>query len=191
MKRLPVFAIAIVMAACATMVALGVWQLQRASWKNGLLDEYRAAAALPEMAYPSVPDPQSLPLFRRANGFCHNVKGWQSVSGRNKAGQSGWAHLAVCGSGAEGPGMLVDVGWSRKPENPVWAGGFVSGLIVPDTKSLIRLVSDAPLAPGLEATAPMSPEDVPNNHLGYAIQWFLFAGVAALIFGIAAWRRAR
>ena len=87
--------------------------------------------------------------------------------------------------------MLVDVGWSRKPENPVWTGGSVSGLIVPDTKSLIRLVSDAPLAPGLEVTAPMSPEDVPNNHFGYAIQWFLFAGVAALIFGIAAWRRAR
>jgi surfeit locus 1 family protein len=191
MKRIPIFAAAIVAIACAIMIALGIWQLQRAQWKNGLLAEYQAAATLPEMAYPSVPDSKALPLFRQANGFCHEVKSWQSVSGRNKAGAAGWAHLASCGSGAEGPGMVVDVGWSRTPANPIWKGGSVSGLIVPDTKSLIRLVSDVPLAPGLEATSPMSPEDIPNNHFGYAIQWFLFAGVAVLIFGIAAWRRSK
>jgi cytochrome oxidase assembly protein ShyY1 len=51
------------------------------------------------------------------------------------------------------------------------------------------LVSNTP-APGLEASAPPSPDEVPNNHLAYAVQWFLFAGVAALIYGLALRRRA-
>ena len=52
------------------------------------------------------------------------------------------------------------------------------------------LVAETP-APGLEASAPPSPDEVPNNHLAYAVQWFLFAGIAALIYGIALRRRMR
>ena len=44
-------------------------------------------------------------------------------------------------------------------------------------------------APGLEPTAPPSPADIPNNHLAYAVQWFLFASVAAIIYALALWRR--
>jgi surfeit locus 1 family protein len=185
MKRLPFVAILIVAAACATMIGLGVWQLQRADWKEGLLDQYRTAATKPAMAFPAVPYPKDLPLFRKTSGFCLKVTRWTSVSGRNLNGQSGWSHHAQCSTGAEGPGMLVDAGWSRTPANPVWNGGPVSGLIAPDTKAVLRLISDTPLAPGLVATAPPSPEDIPNNHFGYAIQWFLFAGIAALIFALA------
>jgi surfeit locus 1 family protein len=32
---------------------------------------------------------------------------------------------------------------------------------------------------------------VPNNHLAYAVQWFLFAGVAAVIYALALRRRTR
>lgn len=185
MKRIPIVATLIVAAACATMIGLGVWQLQRAAWKEGLLDEYRTAAAKPAMAFPAVPYPNDLPLFRRASGFCLKVISWSSSSGRNLKGQSGWSHQAQCSTGAEGPGMLVDAGWSRTPDHPAWAGGVVNGTIAPDTKRVLRLVSDAPLAAGLLATAPPSPEDLPNNHFGYAVQWFLFAGIAALIFALA------
>jgi cytochrome oxidase assembly protein ShyY1 len=31
--------------------------------------------------------------------------------------------------------------------------------------------------------------DIPNNHLAYAVQWFVFAGVAAAIYAILLWRR--
>jgi cytochrome oxidase assembly protein ShyY1 len=30
-----------------------------------------------------------------------------------------------------------------------------------------------------------SPDSIPNNHLSYAIQWFLFAAAAALIYVLA------
>ena len=52
------------------------------------------------------------------------------------------------------------------------------------------LVAATP-ANGLEASAPPSLKDVPNNHLAYAVQWFLFAGIAAIIYGLALRRRMR
>ena len=52
------------------------------------------------------------------------------------------------------------------------------------------IVSDA-AAPGLKPTAQPNPADIPNNHLSYAVQWFLFAAVALIIYGVALWQRAR
>ena len=37
MRSVPLFVTLLVVAAVGTMIALGVWQLQRAEWKNGLL----------------------------------------------------------------------------------------------------------------------------------------------------------
>jgi surfeit locus 1 family protein len=178
-------------AACGVMIKLGLWQLQRAAWKDGLLTQYAAAATLPQMAYPAIPYPARLPLFRKASGYCTAVTGSTATAGRNAKGQSGWSHIVTCGSGAEGPGMTVDIGWSRAPDNPVWKGGPVSGVIGQDPKALIRLISNQPLAPGLEASQPPSIEEIPNNHFGYAVQWFLFAAIAAVIFLIAAFYRKR
>jgi surfeit locus 1 family protein len=189
MKRLPIFATLLVIAACATMIGLGVWQLQRAKWKEGLLADYAAAQHMPPVAYPAVPLPKGLPLFRHSAGMCLSVTGWRAVSGRNANGESGWAHLASCRTGAEGPGMTVDAGWSRLPANPVWNGGEVTGVIGADSLSVIRLVSDKPLAPGLQASAPPSLEDIPNNHKGYAFQWFFFALTAGVIYVLALRRR--
>jgi surfeit locus 1 family protein len=50
------------------------------------------------------------------------------------------------------------------------------------------LVADVP-APGLAASTPPDPAAIPNNHLAYAVQWFVFAGVALLIYGLALRRR--
>jgi cytochrome oxidase assembly protein ShyY1 len=191
MKRIPLFATILVIAACATMIGLGIWQLQRAKWKEGLLAEYAAAQNMPPVAYPAVPLPKSLPLFRRSGGMCLSVTGWRAVSGRSAKSAPGWVHLASCRTGAEGPGMTVDAGWSKQPVNPVWNGGEVTGVIGADGLSVIRLVSDKPLAPGLQASAPPSLQDIPNNHRGYAFQWFFFAAIAALIFGLALRKRQR
>ena len=48
----------------------------------------------------------------------------------------------------------------------------------------MRLVSATGLA-GLEASAPPSLETIPNNHRSYAVQWFLFAAIAAVIYVLA------
>ncbi len=178
-------------AACATMVKLGLWQLQRADWKAGLIKQYEAAVDLPDMAYPAITDPNHLPLFRHASGYCIRVVSVTATAGRNHKGGSGWSHIVTCGSGAEGPGMTVDIGWSRALAAPAWKGGPVSGRIGQDPKTLIRLISDTPLVTGLEPSEPPAIQDIPNNHFGYAIQWFLFAGIAAIIFLIAAFYKGK
>ena len=184
MMRFPPVATIVVAAAVATMIGLGVWQLGRMDEKEALIARYREAANLPPVAWPSVAPPDDSLLYRRAEGFCLEVTGWRSVAGRNAKDEPGWSHIAACRTGAEGPGMQVDMGWSKEPKAPAWSGGPVSGVVAPDREHRIRLVSRNP-APGLAASAPPSPERTPNNHLAYAVQWFFFALAAAVIFLLA------
>ena len=186
LKRLPILPTIIVALAVATMIGLGVWQMQRADWKDGLLASLDANRALPAIAYPAVPVDVERLYFRRARGFCVRPTSIRVTAGRDAAGTSGWSYLAACRTGgAEGPGMIVDIGWSpRFDAAPRWGGGPVEGLIVPDSGALIRLVS-ADAAPGLQPSQPPGVDTIPNNHRFYAAQWFFFASVAALIYGLA------
>lgn len=189
MMRLPFLPTLIVGAAIATMIALGIWQLQRAEWKDGLIAQLRANSQLPATAWPAVPPPDDSLLYRRASGFCTEVTDWRTTAGRNALGETGWSHIASCRTGGfEGPGMQVDMGWSKSSTRPTWRGGPVTGIIVPDSAHRIRLVSAQP-APGLQASAPPSPELTPNNHVFYALQWFFFALAAAVIYWLALRRR--
>jgi len=190
MRRLPLFPTLLVAAACLVMIGLGIWQLQRAGEKKALLARYAAAQGQPPIAFPTIPiNEDALPLFRRASGNCVRVQSRRTAAGENRRGESGFLHIADCGSGAEGPGMAVELGWSKNPNAGAgWKGGEVEGVIAPDRKSRMRLVSATGLA-GLEPSAPPSPASIPNNHLSYAIQWFVFAGIAALIYWLAVRKR--
>lgn len=188
-RRIPVLPTILVALAAAVMVWLGIWQLHRLKWKESLLAEYAAAAHKPSVAFPRDLTNQSL-LFRKSEAFCLQPVGWRASSGRNDAGQPGWRHVADCRTGAEGPGLAVDMGWSQQSTAPNWKGGEVKGVIGPDHDNQILLVSDA-AAPGLWPSQPPSLDDIPNNHLAYAVQWFIFAALAVGIYGIALWRRGR
>jgi surfeit locus 1 family protein len=204
MKHIPIVATLVVALAVAAMIALGVWQLQRAQWKDALIARYATAKSQPGVTFPIGTVNQDL-LFRRSSVVCLQLVGWTVSAGRNQAGQSGWRHLAACRTGAEGPGATIDIGWTPGFDTkPVWSGGRVSGTIgpKPDHRSLIGmlfgaahdpgvlLVSDT-AAPGLQPSLPPSLEDIPNNHRAYAVQWFVFAGLAVLIYGLALGRRMR
>ncbi|VAV90120.1 Cytochrome oxidase biogenesis protein Surf1, facilitates heme A insertion [hydrothermal vent metagenome] len=185
MRKIPIIVTIIVIAAVATMIGLGFWQLQRADWKNSLLATYEAAKDMPAIAYPVVPVEEDAPYFRKSSVNCLEVIGWRSVSGRSERGESGWAHIAQCKTtGGEGPGAQVVVGWSKRPDNPNWSGGIVDGEIAPDSQSILRLVASEPID-GLSKNQSPSVDDIPNNHMAYAVQWFLFAGIALLIYGLA------
>lgn len=191
MKRWPIFATIIAVIAVLTMVGLGIWQLQRKGEKEALLARYNTASSKAAVAYPSVPIAGELPLYRRSSVQCIKVTGWSSISGTNAAGDAGYAHLAACQtSGGEGPGATVAVGWSKRPANPAWQGGFISGIIAPYKPQLIKLVATDKVA-GLALLAKPSPASIPNNHLIYAIQWFIFAAAAAIIFTLAARMKTR
>jgi surfeit locus 1 family protein len=200
MKRFPVVATLIVALAAIAMVALGIWQLQRRGQK---LAELRVLAANPSKPPIAIPIPaigDDL-LFRRAGAFCLKPVSF-ALDG---AGKAGFRVIARCATGAEGPGFSVQLGTTHDPEfKPRWTGGKVNGMIThaPSGVPLIAmlfgksppkelmLVTDAP-APGLSANETPSIESIPNNHLAYAVQWFLFAGIAVIIYLLALRRRAR
>jgi surfeit locus 1 family protein len=188
-QKWPIIPTIIAAAAVACMIGLGFWQLQRKDQKEALLARYGATAGLPAMAYPVVPLKDALPLYRMSSVTCMKVIAWRSISGTNEAGKSGLAHVATCQTGgAEGPGATIAVGWSKTPKTPTWTGGVIDGMIAPDSKQLIKLVASTPVA-GLELLAKPSPAQIPNNHLLYAIQWFIFAAAAAIIYVLAVRKR--
>jgi surfeit locus 1 family protein len=188
--RFPILPTFLVAAAAATMVWLGIWQIHRAAWKKDLIARYETNVKLPPVAWPAVPPSDDSLLYRRASGFCLQPVAWRETVGHNAKDEPGWSHIASCRTGAEGPGMEVDVGWSASPHPPQWRGGPVSGLIVPDRKHRIRLLASN-AAPGLVPSAPPSPRDMPNNHIFYALQWFAFAVAAVVIYLLALRRRQR
>ncbi|WP_037498254.1 SURF1 family protein [Sphingomonas jaspsi] len=191
MRKVPLIPTILVVAAALTMVGLGIWQLQRKAQKEALLASYAAAQTLPPMSWPAVPQKDPLPLFRTATANCLKVAAMRTAAGQNVKGEPGFLVIADCVTGAEGPGVSVELGWSKDPNaGRDYKGGLVTGVIAPDSRSRMRLVAATP-GPGLQASAPPSPDSIPNNHLSYAIQWFLFAGIALVIYALALRRKWR
>ena len=188
-RKLPIVPTILVALAVAVMIGLGIWQLERRQQKEALLASYAAAAGKPPLGWPSIPPKEPLPLFRAATGYCLSVIGFRTAPGQNVGGEPGFLVIADCRTGAEGPGLSVELGWSKNPNaGRDYRGGLVSGVIAPDRLSRMRLVAASP-GPGLQASAPPSPDIIPNNHLSYAIQWFLFALIAVVIYTLALrWR---
>ena len=202
MRRVPVAATIVVGLAIALMIGLGFWQLQRKAEKEALLAQYAANIMLPPIAFPANPVDDRL-LFRKATGMCLQPTRWTERAGRNAKGGTGWREMAHCRTGAEGPGMTVLIGLAPAPgAKPKWAGGPVRGYLThaPDDQPLIlsligmarpktlMLVAETPVG-GLAANPVPDLSSVPNNHLAYAVQWFLFAGIAGIIYTIAVRRR--
>lgn len=190
--QLPIVPTILVALAVMTMIGLGIWQLERRNEKEALLAAYAAAADLPPIGWPAVPPKEPLPLFRHATVNCLQVVGFRTAAGQNQRGEPGYLIIADCRTGAEGPGVAVELGWSKNPNaGRAFRGGLVSGVIAPDRLSRMRLVAATP-GPGLMPSDPPSPATIPNNHLSYAIQWFLFAGIAVIIYALALrgrWRK--
>lgn len=203
--KLPVIPTIIVGLAVTAMIGLGIWQLDRRAEKEAAIARYAGNSALPVMAFPRPPVGDEH-LFRRASAMCLSVVGWSEHAGRADNGAKGWRHLAECRTGVEALTVKFDMGVSTAPGvTPVWKGGEVTGTIThaPDPTPLLAglfgkrgprqlmLVADKP-APGLAVSARPDPSSVPNNHLAYAVQWFLFAAAAAVIYVLALrWREKR
>ncbi|MEN9718273.1 MAG: hypothetical protein RIQ99_1151 [Pseudomonadota bacterium] len=186
LRRVPILPTLIVLLAAAVMVRLGFWQLDRLHQKEALVARYAAALHDPRIV-PLVALPVGPGLdYRRVALACPQPSSAEVRAGHNAHGETGWAHSVHCplGSGS----IAVVLGWSDNPGDVVWGGGAVSGVVAPAGAGGARIIANPPLA-GLAANADPDPADIPNNHLAYAVQWFLFAGTALLIYGLALRKR--
>lgn len=186
-RRVPLVATVVVLAAAAVMVALGFWQLARKAEKEALLARYaRAATMTADVRWPIASADFPAVLYRHTRIACREVESVSAIAGRSRDGNAGWTHVAQCRLGGAQTAMVA-IGWSDRPKSPPWAGGEVSGIIAPAATG-IRLIA-APAQAGLKELAPPDPADIPNNHLSYAVQWFLFAATALVIYGLALRKR--
>ncbi|AKQ41764.1 hypothetical protein CP97_06610 [Aurantiacibacter atlanticus] len=196
-RKIPIIPTVFVVAAAATMVVLGFWQLGRKDEKEALIARYQGAADLPLLdPIPIASEPDAF-LYRRAALDCREVTGWNAIAGRNANGASGYVQIASCQIGesqraqSDQPMAEVVAGWSRDLQLPDWDGGPVTGIIARGGENGWRLVADSPLADELQANATPDPRELPNNHLAYAGQWFFFALTALGIYWLALRRRWR
>lgn len=201
--KFPIISSIIVAFAVGVMIALGVWQLDRKQEKEEQLAQLAANRNLPAIAYPMLGPLDQRLLFRKSSVTCLSVEDWSVEAGKASDDKTGFRYIATCSTGVEGPGARVAIGVGAKPDlKPTWTGGTVAGWIVMEggESSLIEKLTgkSAPATPmliadkgqgGLKTPAVPSIDSVPNNHLAYAVQWFLFAAVAAIIFGILLRRR--
>ncbi len=194
--RIPVIPTVVVLAAVAVMLRLGFWQLDRLEEKEALIAEYERNSLSSSVVDLSRTDPAEV-IYRTVRLDCSAPSEWNAVAGRSAAGQSGYVHRYQCYEGEvfgfDAPGYIyhvyADIGWSRGPDRADFAGAEVTGRLVPLGNGY-KVVASTPFA-GLEPVAEPNPNDLPNNHLAYAVQWFLFAGIALIIYVLALRRRWR
>ena len=186
------------------MIGLGVWQLQRRAWKEAMLARFAAAE---QITTPLVVTGDDLPrdaAYRHVQWTCPQTGPDQVVGGRNADGRPGWVHVVLCThrTGEVATLLPVVIGWSFSVAPVKWTGGLLTGVAVPGIKGGVvlptpgaqsrnadwHIIADPPLA-GLVANAPPDPRDIANNHFSYAIQWFLFAATALVIYALALRRR--
>lgn len=199
-RRWPLIPTGIVLLLAATMVMLGFWQLARHQQKQDAIAAISANFDRPAVTYPKLGPVARDILFRRSSLYCLRVEGWTREAGKAADGSAGYRYIAQCNTGAEGPGALVTIGVGGRPDIvPTWQGGPVEGRIVeePDHASLLaRWAGSAPVlrpmlvaehSPDPQLKTPASPSiaAIPNNHMAYAVQWFIFAGLAVIIYGLA------
>lgn len=195
MRRLPLLPTAIVALAVPALVMLGIWQLQRAEWKKGLLERLAANAQAPVIARPADLMARRDELsFRRVRTICREIRPWPPSAARSVDGRAGYRQQIWCHEG-QGEPLLVSIGVAANPALKVAPvpGSVFTGRLVPrngrsaDDPPFV-LIAETAVAP-LAAEAPPTLAGIPNNHRAYAVQWFLFAGILAVIYGL--WLRQR
>jgi surfeit locus 1 family protein len=224
---------ALMLAALAVLIGLGVWQLQRLAWKEGLIAKIEARTkAAPiglEQATAMAARGEDPSYYRvRVSGRYDHAK--ERYLFAVSEGRAGWHVIAPLAT-AEGETVLVDRGFvpddlktpgSRakgEVEGVVAVTGIVRlpdlpGAFTPDNEpdanrwfwrdeaGMARSMfpgESARVAPFfLEAekgeAAGGWPEggqtrlDLPNNHLQYAITWFLLAAALLGVYGAYVWK---
>jgi surfeit locus 1 family protein len=201
----------------AILIGLGLWQVQRLAWKNGIIATIEARLAADPVDLPALPDPEAdrYRLVAVAGVF---LPGEAHVYTSAPPRGVGYRVIAPFET-ADGRRILVDRGFvpigdkdATRPLGPAAVGGalvwpdetdrFTSP---PDRDANIWFARDVALmstALGTEpvmiaaatATGPDAPMPLPvtvnirNDHLGYAVTWFGLATVWAVMTVFWLWR---
>lgn len=203
-RRVPLLPTLLTAVMLAVLIALGVWQLQRREWKTALIASLEAARTLPllepsdfDKALHGGPSVQ----YRRAELSCRpgTVRPYDLKGGSSIEGKSGYLVLVACTPGKVPPAIVAVAGWTQRPDAgraPVTVDTVFQGLIIErpygdaPARPQFMLIADTAVPP-LQRSRMPTPDDLPDNHLSYAGQWFGLAGVLVVIYAIWLCRRLR
>ena len=198
----------------AVLVSLGLWQLERLAWKEGVLADIEARIAAEPQAVPPSPSEKAhryLPV--RASGLPDARELHVLVSDR--ALGAGFRIVTAFETETRRR-LLLDRGFvpteRKEDDRPATRLTVIGNLHWPDERDrftppddpdanywfardvetmaaalgtepvLIVARSTEPAQPGIRPL-PIGTEAIPNNHLGYAVQWF---GLAVVWLGMTA-----
>ena len=193
MKRLPLFPTLLTFVMLTVLISLGIWQLQRRTWKHELIRQLEAAQTLPPLEaadfLAAMTGPKSV-QYRRAELPCSpgTVLPYDLKGGSSAGGESGYLLLVSCRPNNRPPDIVAVAGWTKRPDaarTPLTVDTVFNGLIIERPygaapgRPQFMLIPDTAVPP-LEPSQMPTPQDLPDNHLSYAGQWF---GLAAATGG--------
>ena len=221
MNRSVVFAVVLGLAGCGVLMSLGIWQMQRLAWKEGIIARAEAMMAEPPVALSAVLDPVA-DRYRAVK-----VSGWYTgqeaqVLTSLRDGGPGFLVIAAF-EVADGRRILVDRGYvpevdkiapraARAAEvvgnlawpddmtsgtppydatRAIWYGRDLAGISAQLGTEPVMIIARQDTGDGVFAQ-PVTTEGFRNDHLNYAITWFSLAAVWAGMTVYFLWRiRAR
>lgn len=201
-KRLPLLPTLLTLAMLAMLIMLGIWQLERRTWKHQLIAQLEAAQSQPLLEpadYFKAMAGEASVQYRRAELPCSpgKVLPYDLKGGSSAAGTSGYLVLVSCRPNKAPPDIVAVAGWTKRPDAsrvPIMVDTVFRGTIIERPygdapgRPQFMLIPDTAVPPLVPSRLP-SPQDLPDNHLSYAGQWFGLAVVLATIYGL--WLRRR
>ena len=196
----------------AVLVALGFWQLGRAEWKDGVIAAIEARLGEAPVPLPVAPDPatdryRAVRVTGRVGEGVGVFSTWRGPGPGYRIvapfeADGGRRILLDRGFAASPDGVRVPAGrvavegnlhWPEEREaDPAdgWEARDVPALAAALGTEPILVVARATSDPAGVRPIPLDIEGIPDNHLGYAVQWF---GLAAVWGGMSTlwFRRAR
>lgn len=208
-NRLPLGATLLTLVMVPVLVWLGIWQLHRREWKHNIQAELTRAASLPLVTprefLDSMAGSKSL-QFRRAQIDCRpgRVAPYDIKGGTSATGDGGYRVLISCRDPEKhytrGPDIVVVAGWTTRPDavKTLDLDTSFTGTVIEHPydkepgRPLFLLIPTTAVPPLLPSRIPTS-DELSDNHLSYALQWFAFATTLMVIYAIYVrrWRRER
>ena len=200
--RIPIIPTIIPAAGILILCGLGRWQLDRREWKRDLIARLEAAGTLPPVTPAEFRQAMAGDIsvqYRRAEISCHagEKRPYDLRPGSSAKGDSGFFVVVSCRPNDRPPDIVAVAGWTRRADARDMAltlDHALAGVVIerpygdaPD-RPRFMLIPDTAIPP-LERPRQPRGQDLPDNHLAYAGQWFGLAVALAFIYGL--WLRRR
>ena len=215
-----VFLLFVGLGGAAVLISLGVWQVQRLAWKEGVLAEIEASILAAPVEVPDAPDEADRYLSVLAEGVLGEEElhvlasakqfgaGYRLIRAFDLGDRRVMVDLGMVrpeGKDAERPGgemrVFGNLHWpdevdSFTPENNlagnIWFAREVDVMAEALGTEPVLIVAreTSPAVPGVFAF-PVDTSGIPNDHLGYAATWFGLAAVWLSMAGLFLYRSRR